>query len=83
MASTLGHISGYHLDPRYRQADGPAIDPASGFVPCILPQILGAVAGACVVLLIASDKAGVETTVVLERRASAPKVGPAEGGHTK
>ncbi len=62
MAYTIGHISGCHLNPavsvglcvggRFKSAE---------LVPYILAQVAGAVAGACVLWVIASGQAGFST----------------------
>src|SRR5262245_42440748 len=59
MAYAIGHVSGCHLNPAVSLglwAGGRF--PASDLVPYIVAQVLGAVAGAGVLLVIASGKAG-------------------------
>src|SRR5262244_3702286 len=59
MAFAIGHISGCHLNPAVSFGLW-AVNrfPASELVPYIIAQVLGAIAGAFVVYLIASGKAG-------------------------
>jgi aquaporin Z len=59
MAFAIGHISGCHLNPAVSVGlwAGKRF-PASELVPYILAQVLGAVAGAAVLYVIASGKAG-------------------------
>ncbi|HJY85080.1 MAG TPA: aquaporin Z [Candidatus Binatia bacterium] len=59
MAFAIGHISGCHLNPAvsFGLWAGNRF-PASELVPYIIAQVLGAIAGAFVVYLIASGKAG-------------------------
>ena len=59
MAFAIGHVSGCHLNPAVSVglwAGGRF--PASGLVPYIVSQVAGAVAGAGVLYVIASGKAG-------------------------
>ena len=61
MAYAIGHISGCHLNPAV--SVGLAVAgrfPASALVPYILSQVLGGLAGAGVLYLIATGKAGAE-----------------------
>ncbi|HNX50638.1 MAG TPA: aquaporin Z [Thermoanaerobaculaceae bacterium] len=63
MAFALGHISGCHLNPAVSVglwAGGRF--PASGLLPYIGAQVAGAIAGAGVLLAIASGKAGFDLT---------------------
>jgi aquaporin Z len=58
MAYAIGHISGCHLNPAVSAglvAGGRF--PASEFVPYVISQVLGAIAGAAALYLIASGKA--------------------------
>ena len=59
MAFAIGHISGCHLNPAVTVGlfAGKRI-PASDLVPYIVAQVLGAIAGAGVLYVIASGKAG-------------------------
>ena len=59
MAYAIGHISGCHLNPAVTIGlfAGKRI-PASDIVPYIVAQVLGAIAGAGVLFVIASGKAG-------------------------
>ena len=59
MAYAVGHISGCHLNPAVSVglwAGGRF--PASGLIPYVVAQVAGAIAGAGVLYLIASGKAG-------------------------
>ena len=59
MAYAIGHISGCHLNPAVSVglwAGGRF--PASGLIPYVVAQVAGAIAGAGVLYLIASGKAG-------------------------
>ena len=61
MAFAIGHISGCHLNPAV--SVGLVVGgrfPASELLPYVVAQVLGAVAGAFVLYLIASGKAGFE-----------------------
>jgi aquaporin Z len=59
MAFAIGHISGCHLNPAVSigLTSGGRF-PASELVPYIIAQVLGGIAGAAVLYLIASGKAG-------------------------
>src|SRR5215831_17690291 len=59
MAFAIGHISGCHLNPAITIGlfAGKRI-PASDILPYIVAQVLGAIAGAGVLYVIASGKAG-------------------------
>lgn len=59
MAYAIGHISGCHLNPAVTIGlwTGKRI-PASDLIPYIVAQVLGAIAGAGVLYIIASGKAG-------------------------
>jgi aquaporin Z len=59
MAYAIGHISGCHLNPAVSIGlwAGKRF-PATDLIPYIIAQVLGAVTGAWVLYLIASDKAG-------------------------
>jgi aquaporin Z len=63
MAYAIGHISGCHLNPAvsFGLWAGKRF-PASDLLPYIISQVLGAIAGAGIVYLIASGKAGFELT---------------------
>lgn len=59
MAYTVGHISGCHLNPAV--SVGPVVGkrfPAKDLLPYIAAQVVGAIAGAGVLYIIASGKAG-------------------------
>ena len=59
MAYAIGHISGCHLNPAVSL--GLVVGgrfPAKDFVPYVIAQVLGALAGAATLLYIASGKAG-------------------------
>jgi aquaporin Z len=59
MAYAIGHVSGCHLNPAVSVglcAGGRF--PASELIPYIISQVLGAIAGAAILYLIASGKAG-------------------------
>ena len=61
MAYTIGHISGCHLNPAV--SVGLCVGkrfPASELLPYIVAQVAGAIAGAGVLYVIASGKAGFE-----------------------
>jgi aquaporin Z len=61
MAFAIGHISGCHLNPAV--SVGLVVAgrfPAKDLVPYIIAQVLGAIAGAAIIYLIASGKAGFE-----------------------
>ncbi|MCC6153273.1 MAG: aquaporin Z [Candidatus Hydrogenedentes bacterium] len=63
MAYAIGHVSGCHLDPAV--SVGLAVGgrfPAARLVPYIIAQVGGAIAGAAVLYLIASGKAGFSLT---------------------
>ena len=63
MAFAIGHISGCHLNPAVSiglWAGGRF--PAKDLVPYVVAQVLGAVAGAGVLFIIASGKAGFDAT---------------------
>ncbi len=59
MAYAIGHVSGCHLNPAVSVGlwMGGRF-PASGLIPYIIAQVLGGIAGAGVLYLIASGKAG-------------------------
>src|ERR1700746_231106 len=62
MAYAIGHISGCHLNPAV--SVGLCVGkrfPASDLVPYIVSQVLGAIAGAGVLYIIASGKEGFST----------------------
>lgn len=62
MAYTIGHISGCHLNPAVTV--GLVVGgrhPASEAIPYIIAQVLGGIAGAGILYLIASGKAGFST----------------------
>src|SRR5207245_8391962 len=63
MAYAIGHISGCHLNPAVTIGlwTGKRI-PASDLLPYILAQVLGAIAGAGLLYVIASGKAGFSVT---------------------
>jgi aquaporin Z len=63
MAYAIGHISGCHLNPAVTIGlwTGKRI-PASDLIPYILAQVLGGIAGAGVLYVIASGKAGFSVT---------------------
>jgi aquaporin Z len=66
MAYAIGHISGCHLNPAVSfglWAGGRF--PASDLAPYIVAQVLGAIAGAGVLLVIASGKAGFDLSAGL------------------
>jgi aquaporin Z len=61
MAFAIGHISGCHLNPAV--SVGLVVAgrfPAKDLIPYIIAQVLGAIAGAAIIYLIASGKAGYE-----------------------
>src|SRR5262245_63383458 len=59
MAYAIGHISGCHLNPAVSLGLWAANRfPGSELIPYIISQVLGAIAGAGVLYLIASGKAG-------------------------
>src|SRR4026209_810240 len=59
MAFAIGHISGCHLNPAVSVGLLVARRfPASGLIPYIAGQVMGAIAGAAVLYVIASGKAG-------------------------
>ena len=61
MAFAIGHISGCHLNPAVTL--GLVVGkrfPASGILPYVVAQVLGGLAGAGALFLIASGKAGFE-----------------------
>ena len=63
MAFAIGHISGCHLNPAVSiglWAGGRF--PAKDLVPYIIIQVIGAIAGAAVLLIIASGKVGFDVT---------------------
>lgn len=63
MAYAIGHISGCHLNPAV--SVGLCVGgrfPASQLIPYIFSQVLGAIAGAFVLYLIASGKAGFDVS---------------------
>ena len=63
MAYAIGHISGCHLNPAI--SVGLVVGkrfPASELVPYVIAQVLGGVCGAGVLYLIASGKAGFDTS---------------------
>jgi len=63
MAYAIGHVSGCHLNPAV--SVGLAVGgrfPAARLVPYIIAQVGGAIAGAAVIYLIASGKAGFSLT---------------------
>ena len=62
MAYAIGHISGCHLNPAV--SVGLVIGgrfPASELAPYVLAQVLGGIAGAAILYVIASGQAGFET----------------------
>src|SRR5215813_9382214 len=63
MAYAIGHVSGCHLNPAVTVGlfTGKRI-PASDLLPYILAQVLGGIAGAGVLYIIASGKAGFSLT---------------------
>src|SRR5713101_3714953 len=63
MAYAIGHISGGHLNPAVTIGlwSGKRI-PASDLLPYIVAQVLGGIAGAGVLYVIASGKAGFSVT---------------------
>ena len=74
MAYAIGHISGCHLNPAVSIGlwAGKRF-PASELVPYIVAQVLGALAGGAILLLIASGKPGGSTPRACSRRtATAP-----------
>jgi aquaporin Z len=61
MAFALGHISGCHLNPAV--SAGLVVGkrfPASEFIPYVVAQVLGGIAGAGILYVIATGKAGFE-----------------------
>src|SRR5215510_3140737 len=62
MAYAIGHISGCHLNPAVSVGlvAGKRF-PASELIPYVIAQVIGAIAGAGVIYLIASGKAGFST----------------------
>jgi len=62
MAYAIGHISGCHLNPAVTLGlwAGKRF-PASQILPYIIAQVLGAIAGAGILFIIASGKAGFST----------------------
>jgi aquaporin Z len=61
MAYAIGHISGCHLNPAVTLGlvAGGRFDPAEA-VPYIIAQVLGAIAGAAIIFVIATGKPGFE-----------------------
>ncbi|MGE5347422.1 MAG: aquaporin [Acidithiobacillales bacterium] len=73
MAYAIGHISGCHLNPAVSVglwAGGRF--PASGLIPYIVAQVAGAIAGAGVLYLIASGKAGFDLAGASPRTGTEP-----------
>ena len=78
MAYAIGHISGCHLNPavslglvvggRFR---------AGELLPYIVAQVAGAVAGAAILYLIASGKAGFDLSAAASPRTATPTIRPA------
>jgi aquaporin Z len=63
MAYAIGHISGCHLNPAVSVGLCVAKRfPASDLLPYIIAQVLGAIAGAGILLVIATGKAGFDLT---------------------
>ena len=64
MAYAVGHISGGHFNPAVTVGLFAARRiPASDIVPYIIAQLIGAIAGAGILYLVASGKAGFDATV--------------------